>query len=102
MRPIACILLLIALLIPAVPTAQKQVRGQVVNRDGAALQCQVDFYYGNNLAQRVHTDGGGYFYLTSPSHGRYRVVILYRGRQHELQVTIDNQGLHPPTFVVPW
>lgn len=58
---------------------QQQVRGQVVNRDGAPQQCQVDFYTPDTRrAYSLNTDYKGYFLLTTrPESDRTR----FRSRQ---------------------
>lgn len=83
---------------------QQQVRGQVVNRDGAPQQCEVNFYADRpEPAYRVISDRQGYFYLTNPGHRGYRVVVVQGSRQAEFsRVTIDDYGLHPATLVVQW
>lgn len=81
---------------------QQQVRGQIVNRDGVPQKCQVDFYTGNDLQYRVVADNKGYFFLNDPRYGSYRVVVLQGNRQDAFKASIDQYGLHPPTFVVQW
>ncbi len=84
--------------------ARQQVRGQVVNRDGVAQQCQVDFYAsGPDPVYRATSDRQGYFYLSSPRAGAYRVIVVQGNRQDEFKrVTVDREGLHPSTLVVRW
>jgi hypothetical protein len=84
--------------------AQQQVRGQVVNRDGVAQQCQVAFYAGGpDPVYRATSDRQGYFYLNGPRAGAYRVLVVQGNRQDEFKrVTIDREGLHPSTLVVRW
>jgi hypothetical protein len=87
----------------AVGDAQQQVRGQVVNRDGVSQQCQLAFYAGAEMVYRVTTDRQGYFYLTNPRNGTYRIVAVQGSRQGEFtRVSIDGSGLHPATLVVQW
>lgn len=103
MRRHAYIPLLLIVCGLAVAGAQQQVRGQVVNRDGAPQACQIDFYVGTDLRYRATSDKQGYFFLNSPVHGEYRVVVVQGNRQDEFKrVTIDMYGLHPPTLVVRW
>lgn len=83
---------------------QQQVRGQVVNRDGAPQQCQVDFYTPDTRrAYSLNTDYKGYFLLTNPRYGAYRVEVIQGNRREVFKdVTIDQYGLRPPTLVVQW
>ena len=103
MQRLASLLLLLIVCAPVADTRQQQLRGQVVNRDGQAQQCQIDFYAGADLAYRLTSDRQGYFYLNNPKFGAYRVIVVQRNRQNEFKrVTIDANGLHPATLVVPW
>jgi hypothetical protein len=95
--------LLLLFVCTAIGEAQQQVRGQVVNRDGAAQQCQLAFYAGSEVVYRVTTDRQGYFYLNNPRYGTYRVVAVQGSRQGDFsRVTVDGSGLHPATLVVQW
>jgi hypothetical protein len=101
-RCLSLVLLALTLALPA-SARQAQLRGQVVNRDGVAQQCQVTFYAGNDIAYRLTANGQGYFYITNARAGAYRVVVVQGNRQSEFRrVTIDDYGLHPATLVVPW
>jgi hypothetical protein len=83
--------------------AQKQVRGQVINGDGAPQQCQVNFYVANKHYYGLTTDYKGYFVLTNPQYATYRVEVVQGNRRQEfLTVIIDSNGLRPPTLVVSW
>jgi hypothetical protein len=84
---------------------QQQLRGQIVNRDGAAQQCQVNFFAGTSAEPlyRLASDAKGYFYLNYPKPGAYRVEVAQGSRRDEFKrVTIDDYGLHPSTLVVRW
>ena len=83
--------------------AQQQVRGQVINRDGAPQQCQVNFYIADKRHYGLATDDYGYFVLTNPQHATYRVEVV-RGNQRQefASVVIDTNGLRPQTLVVSW
>jgi hypothetical protein len=96
--------LLIVVLSGLISEAQQQVRGQVINRDGAPQQCQVEFWAPNasQPQYRVVTDGRGFFYLSNPSYGSYRAVVMQGRNRQEFQVRVDQYGLHPPTLVVNW
>ena len=98
-------IVLLVIVCAAATTAgqQRQVRGQVVNRDGAPQRCQVDFYAatGAEPVYRSTSDGQGYFYLNNPKPGAYRVVVVQGSRQDEFKrVTIDDTRLNPSTLVV--
>jgi hypothetical protein len=81
---------------------QQQVRGQVVNRDGAPQECQVDFY-GQQTKYQLASDKRGFFYLTNPRFGTYQVVLRQGPRTTTINnVVIDQNGLHPPTLVANW
>jgi hypothetical protein len=99
---VSLVLLVLTFSLP-LSAGQKQVRGQVANRDGVPQQCQVAFYTGADLAYRLASNGQGYFYINNPRAGAYRVVVVQGSRQAEFRrVTIDDSGLHPATLVVPW
>jgi hypothetical protein len=103
MPRLASLLLILIVYASSADALQQQVRGRVVNRDGAAQQCQVDFYADKDLAYRLTSDKQGYFYLNNPRFGTYRVVAVQGNRRDEFRaVTIDQYGLHPPTLVVQW
>ncbi len=103
MRRHSFVLLLLVVCGLTVAGARQQVRGQVVNRDGAPQACTVEFYVGTDFRFRATSDKQGYFYLNSPPYGEYRVVVVQGSRQDEFKrVTIDQYGLHPPTLVVRW
>jgi hypothetical protein len=102
MRRVALALVMTSLWL-AVSSGQQQVRGQVVNRDGAPQQCQVDFYQDSRHIYGVNTDYKGYFLLTNPRYDIYRVEVTLGNRREVFkEVKIDQYGLHPPTLVVPW
>jgi hypothetical protein len=103
MQRLASLLLLLTVCASVAEARQQQLRGQVVNRDGVAQECQVDFYLGRDLAYRLTSDRQGYFYLNNPKFGDYRVIVVQGSRRNEFKrVAIDANGLHPPTLVVPW
>jgi hypothetical protein len=80
---------------------QQQVRGQVVNRDGAPQECQVDFF--GPARYQLASDKRGFFYLTSPRFGTYQVGLRQGPRTTQIgNVVIDQNGLHPPTLVANW
>jgi hypothetical protein len=102
-RVTSLLLLLLMTCVLSGEARQAQLRGQVVNRDGVPQQCQVDFYSGADLAYRVASDRQGYFYISNPRNGAYRVVVVQGSRQGEFKrVSIDEYGLHPATLVVQW
>lgn len=82
--------------------AQQQIRGQVVNRDRVPQQCQLTFYSGANAVYRLTADRQGYFYITNPRYGTYRIVIVQGNRQTSAGATIDQRGLNPAQLMVPW
>jgi hypothetical protein len=102
MRRLALVVLILSVCVTL--AAQTQVRGQVVNRDGAAQQqCQVNFYLSDRQLYGVATDSRGFFVLMNPRYATYRVEVLQGNRREEFRdVIIDQNGLRPPTFVVPW
>ena len=102
MRRIALVVLILAAWL-STHAAQTQVRGQVVNRDGAPQQCQVDFYDNERHVYGLTTDYKGFFVLTNPRHATYRVEVIQGNRREEFRdVIIDSNGLRPATFVVQW
>jgi hypothetical protein len=105
MRRLVSILLLVTICGLTGHARQRQVRGQVVNRDGVPQQCQVDFFMttGTDPQYRLTSNREGYFYLNDPRNGTYRVVVVQRNQHEEFKrVTIDQSGLHPSTLVVRW
>ena len=104
MQGLASLLLLLIVCASSADAQQKRtLRGQVVNRDGVGQQCQIDFYKGNDVAYRLSSDKQGYFYVNNAEFGTYRVVVVQGNRQEEFnKVTIDSNGLRPPTLVVRW
>jgi hypothetical protein len=103
MQRLASLLMFLIVCASVADARQPQHRGQVVNRDGQAQQCQIDFYAGADLAYRLTSDRHGYFFLNNPKFGAYRVVVVQGNRQQEFKrVTIDEYGLHPATLVVAW
>jgi hypothetical protein len=101
MRRVVFVLLLIVVS-AAAGRAQQQIRGQVVNRDRVPQQCQLTFYSGNSVAYRVTADRQGYFYISNPRQGAYRIVAVQGSRQGELRATIDRNVLSPNPLVVLW
>jgi hypothetical protein len=102
MRRLALVVLILLVWLPG-QAVQQQLRGQVVNRDGAPQQCQVDFYQGDRHVYGLKTDQRGYFSLTNPRYGTYRVEVVQGSRRDEIkEVRIDQNGLHPQTLVVQW
>jgi hypothetical protein len=104
MQRLVAILILVVVCGLTVHAGQRQVRGQVINRDGAPQQCQINFFAGNsnNPEYRAASDNRGFFYLNQPRGGSYRVVVAQGGRQDSFSVSIDDYGLHPATLVVRW
>lgn len=105
MHRFAFAILLVVVCALATHAQPQQVRGQVINRDGAPQQCQVEFWIpkGSQPQYRLLTDRQGYFYVPKPRPGTYRVVVMQgRRRQEFTGVRIDQYGLHPPTLVVNW
>ncbi len=105
MQRFVALLLLLVVGVLTLEARQQQIRGQVVNRDGVAQQCQVNFFAGTapDAAYRLASDAKGYFYLNYPKTGVYRVVVVQGGRRDEFKrVSIDDYGLHPSTLVVRW
>lgn len=103
MRRLAFVVVILSLCLAAA-VAQQQLRGQIVNRDGAPQQCQVDFYTPDNRHMYgLTSDYKGYFLLTNPRYGTYRVEVTQGNRQEVFkEVIIDQNGLRPATFVVQW
>src|SRR5688572_5010618 len=102
MLRLAVVVLLVSGCVGAV-TAQQQVRGQVINRDGAPQQCQVNFYIADKHHYGLTTDYNGYFFLTNPQHATYRVEVVDGNRRQQFaSVVIDTNGLRPRTLVVSW
>ena len=81
----------------------QQLRGQVINRDGAPQQCQVNFYLDGKLYYALSTDPNGYFTLTNPKQpATYRVEVIQGNRREVITVLIESNALRPATLVVPW
>jgi hypothetical protein len=102
MRRLTSTLLLLLVIGFAAHTLAQQFRGQVVNRDGVPQRCQVEFFIGNDLQLRVFTDDQGYFYVNNPKWGGYRVSVTQGPNRNDIDVSIDQYGLHPSTLVVRW
>ena len=103
MLRLAVVVLLVSGCVGAATAQQQRVRGQVINRDGAPQQCQVNFYIADKRYYGLTTDYNGYFVLTSPQHATYRVEVVQGNRRHEFaSVVIDTNGLRPQTLVVSW
>jgi hypothetical protein len=90
-------------------TGQERFRGTVVNRDGTPQPgCRVEFFWdaqASKLAVDAYTDDYGYFYLNGPPHGdSFTVTVSLRGRSFRIEkpVSIDQNGITPPTLVVDW
>jgi hypothetical protein len=100
-RLVAVLLIIVVAGVLTGHAGQSQVRGQVVNRDGAPQECQVDF---NGPARyQLAADKRGYFYLTNPAFGTYQVTLRQGPRATQIpNVAIDQRGLHPPTLVANW
>ena len=102
MLRLAVVVLLVSGWLGAV-AAQQQVRGQVINRDGAPQQCQVNFYIATKHYYGLTTDYNGYFVLTNPAAATYRVEVVQGNlRQEFAAVVIDSNGMRPATLVVSW
>lgn len=100
-RHLSVLVIVFVCCVTAVFSAQ-QFRGQVVNRDGVAQRCQVEFFIGSNFMFGVATNNQGYFYVNNPRLTSYRVVVSQGQARNEFQVSIDQYGLHPSTLVVRW
>ncbi len=94
--------LLVLVVCGATAWAQQQIRGQVVNRDRVPQQCQLTFYSGNNVIYRLTADRKGYFYITNPRYGSYRILITQGNRRAEVGATVNQRGLSPAPLIVPW
>ena len=102
MLRLALVVLLVSGCVGAV-TAQQKVSGQVINRDGAPQQCQVNLYIGAKHHYALTTDYNGYFVLTNPYYATYRVEVVQGNRRQEFaSVVIDANGIRPQTLVVSW
>ena len=102
MLRLAVVVLLVSGCVGAV-AAQQKVSGQVINRDGAPQQCQVNFYVANRHYYGLTTDYKGYFVLTNPEQTTYRVEVVQGNRRQEFPtVIIESNGMRPPTLVVSW
>jgi hypothetical protein len=89
------------LLLETVAYAQ-QVKGTVINRDGAARSgCQVDFA-GKAATYRVWTNPEGAFFLDNPLHGDYTVTVRQGDLSQTFQVFVNQDGLHPSNLAVDW
>jgi hypothetical protein len=79
----------------------QQVKGTVVNRDGAVQPgCQVTF--AGPATYSVWTNSAGVFFLEGPRHGEYEVTVKQGDRRQVLKVMVNQYGLNPSTLVVPW
>lgn len=88
-----------------VVSAQQQVAGRIVDRNGSPQpRCLVEFFLNPNAppVYRVAANNDGYFYIANPRYGQYTVLVRLGQRQHRVLVTIDGQGLHPSTIIVTW
>lgn len=93
--------LCVGLLLVGVAAYAQQVRGTVVDRNGAARpQCQVDLT--GAATYRVWTNAEGAFFLNSPAHGNYTVTVTQGGRSQVFKVSITPGGLSPSNLVVGW
>ena len=81
----------------------QQVKGTVINRDGAARSgCQVDFA-APGVSYRVVTNAEGAFFLDSPRHGAYTVTVRQGNQSQTFRgITVNQYGLSPATLVVDW
>lgn len=78
-----------------------QVKGSVVNRDGAAQsECRVEF--AGPASYSAWTNAEGAFALESPSPGSYTVTVTQGDRKKAFDVKVDQNGLAPSTLVVDW
>jgi hypothetical protein len=93
-------LCIVLLLVGSIAYAE-QVRGSVVNRDGAAQPaCQVRFLGPADYS--VWTNSEGAFFLEDPQHGKYEVTVKLGDQSQTFEVAIDQYGLSPSTLVVSW
>jgi hypothetical protein len=105
MRTIPALILWTVLLLSGVATAQRQVSGRIVDRNGSPQgRCLVEFFVYPNQppVYRITANNEGYFYLSDPKPARYSVRVRLGQRLHQIDVTIDEKGLQPSTIVVSW
>ena len=88
-------------LLVALASAQVQVIGKVVNRAGSSQAgCQLEF--SGPASYRATTNSDGNFFLSSPAHGPYSVLLRRGQLQSKFSVIIDGKGLHPAILTVNW
>lgn len=94
--------LCVGLLLVATAVWAVQVKGSVINRDGAAQPgCRVEF--SGPVEYVALTNSEGAFYLESPSYGSYTVTVTLGDRKKTfVDVKVDQNGLAPSTLVVDW
>jgi len=94
--------LCVGLLLVASVAWAVQVKGSVVNRDGAAISgCRVGFSGQADYVALTNSEGA--FYLDSPSYGSYTVTITQGDRRKTFDdVQVNQDGLSPSTLVVDW
>ena len=93
--------LCVGLLLVGTAAHAQQVKGTVINRDGAARPgCQVEF--AGPAPYRVVTNSEGAFFLDSPRHGEYTVTVVQGNLSRSFKVTVNQYGLTPSTLVVDW
>ena len=87
MQRLACILLALMSFGLTSDAFQRQVRGQVVNRDGVPQQCQVDFFAGSGTDLQDPTGHGpaGVFLLEQSQTGR----LPSRGRTGQSNIRVQ-------------
>ena len=105
MRARIAIALWLTLILSGIAAAQQRVSGRVIDRNGSPQpRCVVEFF-GNLKAPpvyRVTANEGGQFFVDNPRLGPYTVFVRQGARQHQLTVTVTQQGLQPSTIVVSW
>jgi hypothetical protein len=97
--------LFLVLIWSGVAAAQQRVTGRVIDRNGSPQpRCVVEFFSNPNEppVYRVTANEGGHFYLDNPRYGGYTVWVRQGGRQQQVKVSINQQGLQPSTIVVNW
>ena len=98
-------MLLLTLIWSGIATAQQRVSGRVIDRNGSPqARCVVEFFSNPNAppVYRVTANEAGHFYVDNARQGGYTVWVRSGPRQHQVNVSINHQGLHPSTIVVNW
>ena len=93
--------LFVGLLLVGTAAYAQQVKGTVINRDGAARSgCQVNF--AGPATYSVWTNPEGAYFLESPKYGEYTVTVTQGNLNQTFTVTVNQDGLNPSTLVVNW